>query len=474
MEKTQESNNQGNILKGIHPTKIFLPMLLGLLVVFYMLYKEVRISNLQIAAINFKTVSGDWFSLENSTNKDTIFCEITDTVAAKQENLKMQLKYIVKISKSKTQMFTDTVELAKGTEYQAYTQIFKKNSLIEAKRLGKNKCVFIFNKPTENLFSIFDFTWKTVLWFLFALSMMAIRDFGYMLRIRIFTDGKLSWTRCFNLIMLWEFTSAITPSAVGGSAVAIYFVNKEGLSVGRSTAVVMSTIFLDEVYFILMVPILFLVVGGASLFLVGSHANTASLSFTNEFFMFAIIGYTVIVVFTAFLGYGLFINPKGVKTLLDKIFNWKFLKRWKNGAMRTADDLVLTSQEFVNRPFSFWAKAFFATFFSWTGRYWIVNILILGLISTLGLTGEKLDHFLMFARQLVMWIMMLVSPTPGGSGFSEYVFSRYLGEFIPLGFAAVMALLWRLISYYPYLIMGAIIFPKWIKKHVLETTKPIE
>jgi uncharacterized protein (TIRG00374 family) len=79
------------------------------------------------------------------------------------------------------------------------------------------------------------------------------------------------------------------------------------------------------------------------------------------------------------------------------------------------------------------------------------------------------DHFLIFARQLVMWIMMVISPTPGGSGFAEYVFTEYLGEFIPVtanletATAVAMAFVWRLISYYPYLIIGAIILPRWLK-----------
>lgn len=67
-----------------------------------------------------------------------------------------------------------------------------------------------------------------------------------------------------------------------------------------------------------------------------------------------------------------------------------------------------------------------------------------------------------------MWIMMLVSPTPGGSGFAEFVFTRYLTEFIPVGpdsvasIAVLLAFMWRVISYYPYLFIGVIILPKWI------------
>jgi glycosyltransferase 2 family protein len=67
--------------------------------------------------------------------------------------------------------------------------------------------------------------------------------------------------------------------------------------------------------------------------------------------------------------------------------------------------------------------------------------------------------------------MMLVSPTPGGSGFAEYVFTNYLVDFLPMSsVAVVMALVWRLITYYPYLIAGSIIFPKWLKDKFIDTS----
>ncbi|MFQ8806537.1 MAG: hypothetical protein ACLR8Y_17415 [Alistipes indistinctus] len=33
-----------------------------------------------------------------------------------------------------------------------------------------------------------------------------------------------------------------------------------------------------------------------------------------------------------------------------------------------------------------------------------------------------------------------------------------------LGAATLIAVLWRLVTYYPYLVAGAIIFPRWIKQ----------
>jgi uncharacterized protein (TIRG00374 family) len=144
------------------------------------------------------------------------------------------------------------------------------------------------------------------------------------------------------------------------------------------------------------------------------------------------------------------------------IFKLPLLRRWKQGANRAGTDIIESSREYKRKPFKFWLKAFSTTFLSWSSRYLVVNALLLAFFSV----G---DHFLIFARQLAMWIIMLVSPTPGGSGFAEYVFTRYLGEFIPvepllLGSVVVaMALLWRIVSYYPYLFIGAILFPRWIK-----------
>src|SRR5690554_8116287 len=94
----------------------------------------------------------------------------------------------------------------------------------------------------------------------------------------------------------------------------------------------------------------------------------------------------------------------------------------------------------------------------------MVNALIVTFFGVSWLNWD--EHFLVFGKQLVIWIMMLVSPTPGGSGFAEYAFHGFLGYLIPAGTGIAMAFIWRLISYYSYLIIGVFILPKWIKKHI--------
>ncbi|MGE4569056.1 MAG: lysylphosphatidylglycerol synthase domain-containing protein, partial [Bacteroidales bacterium] len=245
---------------------------------------------------------------------------------------------------------------------------------------------------------------------------------------------------------------------------AILYVNKEGFSLGRSSAIVLATSFLDELYFIFMLPMLLLTVDLHKLFAVGNDLSSIA---SNSFFYMAIIGFVMKIIFAAFVGYGLFVNPRGLKWLLLQIFRLPFIRRWRHYVNDAGTEIIYSSKAFKQKPFGFWFKAFCATFISWTARYWVVNALLVAFFTIRGFA----DHFLIFARQLIMWIMQLVSPTPGGSGFSEYIFSKYLSDFIPASPEYVapiimgLALLWRMISYYPYLVVGAIILPRWIRTH---------
>lgn len=308
-------------------------------------------------------------------------------------------------------------------------------------------------------FQQIHFTWHSMLWLLAAILCMVIRDLGYIIRVRVLSSNRLNWLQATRIIFLWEFTSAVTPSAIGGTSIAILFVNKEGIKVGRSSAIVMATSFLDELYFILMFPIILLSVSQSTLWnMPGVHQGI-----TQSLLWFALSGYTIKFIYLSILSYGLFKNPRGLKYLLMKCFKLKLLRKWRHDANEAGSDIVRNSQELRKMPFSFWLKTFGATFFSWTARYWVVNALLMAFWAS---NYDWSTQFLIFARQLIMWIMMLVSPTPGGSGFAEFVFTEYLGEFLPsAGVAIALALLWRFITYYPYLFIGVFIVPKWINKH---------
>lgn len=293
------------------------------------------------------------------------------------------------------------------------------------------------------------------LWIFIALLLVAIRDLAYMYRIRLLTDGHLTWRRSFMVIMLWEFASAVTPGIVGGSAAAMYILTKEGIRAGRSTAIVLITAMLDELFYIVMVPLVIFLAGTNAIFSSRSD-NLPYISYLGMQGIF-LIGYSVLLILTLLIFYGVFAQPRGFKMFLIRLFSLPFLRKWRQKAATAGDDIITTSLEMKNKPWIFWAKAFLATVFSWTARFWVVNFIILSITSV----GH---HLLIYARQLVMWVIMLISPTPGSSGVAEFVFSDFLGDFIPAGLSVPLAFLWRLMSYYPYIIVGSIILPIWVRQ----------
>ena len=320
---------------------------------------------------------------------------------------------------------------------------------------------FIIKEIDTDALGQLNFTWRALFWLLIAWCCMIGRDLGYIIRIRILSENDLTWKQAFRVIMLWEFTSAITPSTVGGTAVAVVFIHKEGISVGRSTSIVLATSFLDELYFVIMFPLILLIVGGDILFTTSLQGKGIAL--LNNLVFVAVAGYLIILAWVLLVGYGLFINPVKIKNTIIWIFRLPLLKRWKDSAVRAGDDIVASSHELKRKPFLFWIKALTATFLSWTSRYWVINAILVAFFVIN-------EHFLIFARQLVTWIMMIISPTPGGSGFAEIILGRYISDAIPAdpvnvqSLALAVAIIWRIISYYPYLIIGASIVPGWIQK----------
>jgi uncharacterized membrane protein YbhN (UPF0104 family) len=296
---------------------------------------------------------------------------------------------------------------------------------------------------------------RAFFWLFMCLVMMAIRDIGYMIRIRILTDKQLSWRKSFDVIMLWEFASALSPSVVGGSGIAMFILNREKIPFGKSTAIVMVTALFDELFYIIMVPICILLAGWDNLFpmemqttLLGYRLGIESVFYSGYFF---IVFLTTIIIASVFLA------PIPFRNAIVFFFRLPILKRWRLKAAGVGDEVVTTSIELKGKNLSFWVKCFGATMLSWTARFLVINCLIMAFVASA-------DHVLIYARQMVMWVIMLISPTPGSSGVAELVFEGFLKEFTLPNLAGFQAFLWRILSYYPYLIIGVIVLPRWLKR----------
>lgn len=310
-------------------------------------------------------------------------------------------------------------------------------------------------------FDQISWQWSSALFLVLAFCFMFLRDAAYMYRIRLLTDRQLSWGRSLGVALLWEFGSAATPSSVGGSPLAIYMLSKNGLSTGRSTAIVMFCIFLDGLFFILFIPIIYLMYGELAIKPSAEMFEEATMRVILEGLLVAcLVAFCVLAAWTGALGYGLFINPKGIQRLLYRLFSIRFLRRWKKNAVRAGSDIIMASRDIRRRQPSYWLKAFAATSVSWCGRFMVAIMLLLVL------SPESLDYLHIIGRQMVMQVLLMSVPTPGGSGVAELSLPTFMVEYVPSGLEATLSLLWRAITYYLYLFIGVYLLPRWVKRIV--------
>lgn len=303
------------------------------------------------------------------------------------------------------------------------------------------------------VFSKFTFTWRTGV-ALFAAALFVVgRDFGLSWRFHTIAEGDLSWGRAVKVDLMCAFTSAITPSVVGGSALAVFYLNREGIKVGRATTLTLITLFLDELFFVVFCPILILLIPDAELF--GAPGAQTLVAGIRVVFW---IVYAGIVIWTAILFAGIIARPQAVASLMHKLFSLRPLRRWQGSIDRTTSNMLETSAFAKKAPRKWWLKVFGATVVSWFSRYLVVNALFWGFVP-------DASGLLVFGRQFVVWVVLMVSPTPGGSGISEWLFTNYYGDLIgDVSIALVLALLWRILSYYIYLIAGCCLLPSYFSK----------
>ena len=317
--------------------------------------------------------------------------------------------------------------------------------------------MFWHDARKENLAAVWgEISWtpRAIGGVLLAWAFMMGRDVGLTWRFRALTDCTLSWRRAFRVDWLCEFTSCITPSAVGGSSLGMIFLNTQGVEFGRATTLMITTIFLDELFLVVSCPIVVLCTPAREIFASGASDFSQGIALT-----FWIV-YAGIAAWTALLFIGIILKPQGLRATLHAICGIRLLRRWQPKVDAMGDNMVATSGELRSKPFGFWLEAFGATALSWLSRFMVVNALFLAFLPQ-----DDPWQWVILARQFVVWVILMVSPTPGGSGLSEWLFTEYYGDMVPMAaMALILAIFWRVVSYYIYLVIGAFVVPRWLQQ----------
>ena len=304
--------------------------------------------------------------------------------------------------------------------------------------------------------------WNTRLWYYLGIAIFIylLRHIFYAYRLKILSDHDFSFKHSVELVFIWEFASAISPTSIGGSAVAVFFLSQEKISAAKAVSIVLYTVIVDTFFFLISLIIL--------LSIFGPQLIRPDMASMLQGFG---ITFMVIWIFMLFYGgillWGLF-RPRFIKRLLLWLATLPLIKRFKRTLYQTGQDVVLTAKELRTKPFMFHFQAILMTIGAWVTRFLTVNFIILALVE---IDWAWFEQFLIYARSQTMYVLTQFSPTPGGSGVMEFMFSGFFKDFISQGLGSVGALLWRLITYYPYLVIGVFIIPNWIRRIITERQK---
>ncbi len=271
-------------------------------------------------------------------------------------------------------------------------------------------------------------------------------------KIRYLSEKQLDWMASFRVMLCWDFASSVTPSTVGGAPLATYAMTKEGYRLGKSTAIVLYGVLLDQLWFALAVPILLI----AGLFYPIIPSNIGMIGQISMMLLYA-----GILIYAGLMFYGIFKNPRALKKVVKKVFSLPFLKKWKEKVYDEAENLEKYSEELSKKPNGFLVKAFFLSTMSWICRIALPTIVVLSLVPA--------NVILSFLRSLAMNLAFLIVPTPGGSGGVEALFAVFQGPLMERkGYIGLAVFLWRIISYYISVGLGLMAVSWYINRSVVD------
>lgn len=172
------------------------------------------------------------------------------------------------------------------------------------------------------------------------------------------------------------------------------------------------------------------------------------------------VTYGMMVTYWVILVILLLIKPQYARSVMHWLAGRRWLRRWASKIRRLGDEFTLAATEIRQQNWRYHFKVIGSTLGAWTSKFIMINFLIIALVPTTPLDG--VTQAFIYARLVAMFTIMTFSPTPGAAGLAEVALANFISDFVPTGIGIIVALLWRGMAYYGYLLLGAIVVPAWV------------
>lgn len=254
------------------------------------------------------------------------------------------------------------------------------------------------------------------------------------------------------LTLVTQFFNAVTPFATGGQPFQVYALKKDGIGITSGTNIIMQNFI---VYQVALVLLGILAVGYNGIFHVFKSAVILKHLVTIGFLI-----NTLVVVFLFLIAFGkrfnTFVIDKAIK-ILDKLHLVKDkeakLKEWNQyiANFHTGAKKLLQDK-----------KTFFIT--TLANFISLICLYLVPLAVLYGMGNYDTNIITCVVASSYTMLMGAFVPIPGGTGGLEYGYMKFFGELVKGPVLNASMLLWRGITYYLGLIVGAIALNIKVKK----------
>lgn len=327
-------------------------------------------------------------------------------------------------------------------------------------------------------------TGQNYLWLLAAIGMTLVFFVLFPISLVILAksfDKKSSTTDAYLIGASEHFFNGVTPFAAGGQPIQMYDFTKKGMKSGTATGLVLTNFVIYLIALNLLEVFAFFYIGDINEAIYNFTVDPATGNLTGYYWTWAlaILGY----VFN--LGFLFFIIALGcskrLANWLIRVAKWFCRFRWINkflGKRIPAFEMYCENVQSTMKALFAHKGSVFVSFLFKLVSYMIYFSLPYFLLRAVGEPTPWSEYaevgFLSaFASGAVCWI-----PTPGGTGGIEFAFAICLGAIgVEYARATVIALLWRMLTFYFVLILSlitVIIFESKFQAGVRMDAKTIE
>jgi len=284
-----------------------------------------------------------------------------------------------------------------------------------------------------------DISWEMIsqvsgAFLMLAVGLHVLSWMLYALRLKLLVSmakHEISFPLSVRCTLASNFLAAITPSSAGGEPLRVKILADEGMSYGGATAVVISERLLDSIFFLTSLAILLMISG----FFAGFGLKVGAI-----FLLF-------LLVFLAFLRQ-LIIRPKRIARVMEWI-----KKKTGNRAIVLSIDREIWLFRDAGIQLAKETMRCLPVLALMTALIWLSDFLVPSAL----LAGMAQDPSILLSvtAQNILTIVGLIPLTPGASGIAELGMSYLYSTFVSPSLLLPLIVLWRLITYFLNIVVGA-------------------